>query len=586
MSTEKITIQLLKGAVNYASWAADLKLVLRYDKKWSYIEGANVSPPPKMIPDPDGREIENPMYDTWDHGCATVLYRLILNCEDEVKSHICHLQTPAEVWNTLQDMYEPRGASTQYFIAEKIFSATLSQYSSVSTYIASVQTAATEYVHAAARGHAASMTPIPSHLLVLRVLHGLPPTYCVIQTTLLASGEELTMERVKTALMQEERWLVGSSGSRDTSSALQITSRRCGQPKTPEEKARYASWLATAVCHACGKTGHIQTTCPMKTKATPETVSSPAAANLAAVTDNPIVADVMMVQAELPGGDTQMVIADAGNAKAYTAGGESCSPKCWVIDSGCSEHMDPSTENFISYSEYKEPRFVRLANRALVPALGFGTDSLDTRVGNTRRCTELQGVLHVPALANALLSVRTLNRRRLGVNFQSDQRVIIHSSGQIIGESAPDNGTLYELHLWSAPDAMANIAQRTLPTPSFDLLHKRLAHPSHGVLRQMIEKGLVKGISNAGNIPDTIHCDACVQSKMTAAPFAVGHKRADKILERVHSDLGEFEHLSIGGCKYFGLIVDDKSTFLWVQPMKHKGDFIPWFVRMDKVFHN
>jgi len=73
---------------------------------------------------------------------------------------------------------------------------------------------------------------------------------------------------------------------------------------------------------------------------------------------------------------------------------------------------------------------------------------------------------------------------------------------------------------------------------------------------------------------------------MTAAPFAIGHKRADKILERVHSDLGEFEHLSIGGCKYFGLIVDDKSTFLWVQPMKHKGDFIPWFMRMDKVFHN
>jgi len=278
------------------------------------------------------------------------------------------LQTPAEVWNTLCDMYEPRGASTQYFIAEKIFGATLSQYSSVSAYIASIQTAATEYVHAAARGHAASMTPIPSHLLVLRVLHGLPPTYRVIQTTLLASGEELTMERVKTALMQEERRLAGSTGSRDTSSALQITSRRRGQPKTPEEKARYASWLATAVCHACGKTGHIQTTCPTKTKATPDTASTPATANLAAVTDVPIVADAMMVQVESLVGDARVVIADAGNAKADTAGGETCSATRWVIDSGCSEHMDRSTENFISYSEYKEPRFVRLANRALVPA--------------------------------------------------------------------------------------------------------------------------------------------------------------------------------------------------------------------------
>ena len=114
-------------------------------------------------------------------------------------------------------MYEPCGASTQYFIAEKIFGAMLSQYSSISAYIASIQTATTEYVHAA-RGHATSMTPIPSHLLVLQVLHGLPPTYRVIQTTLLASGEELTIERVKTALTQEECHLAGSTGSCDTSS--------------------------------------------------------------------------------------------------------------------------------------------------------------------------------------------------------------------------------------------------------------------------------------------------------------------------------------------------------------------------------
>ena len=249
--------------------------------------------------------------------------------------------------------------------------------------------------------------------------------------------------------------------------------------------------------------------------------------------------------------------------------------------------MDPSIENFVSYSEYKDPRFVHLANKALIPVLGIGTVSLDTRVGDTRRRTELQGVLHVPALANALLSIRTLNRRHLTVEFQPSQRCVIRSpSRQIIAESAPGTVALYELHLWLPSDAVANIAQRTLPAPSFDLLHKRLAHASHGVLKQMITKGLVKGISDVGSIPNEIHCDACIQSKMTAAPFALGHKRADTTLGRVHSDLGEFEHLSIGGCKYFGLIVDDRSAYLWVHPMKHKGEFAPWFIGMDKIFHN
>lgn len=107
------------------------------------------------------------------------------------------------------------------------------------------------------------------------------------------------MEQVKTALMQEEHHIASSTGSCDTSSALQITSCHCGQPKTPEEKAQYAYWLAMAVCHACSKTRHIQTTCPMKMKATPKAASTPATANLATVTDIPIVADVMM-QVESP----------------------------------------------------------------------------------------------------------------------------------------------------------------------------------------------------------------------------------------------------------------------------------------------
>ena len=132
-------------------------------------------------------------------------------------------------------------------------------------------------------------------------------------------------------------------------------------------------------------------------------------ANMATVSDAQIVADAMMVQADIGLGNIP-VVWDGGSAEAYTAGGEDHRADRWVIDSGCSEHMDPSIKNFISYSEYKDPRFVRLANKALIPVLGVGTVTLDTRVGDTRRRTELQAVLHVPALANALLSVCTLNR--------------------------------------------------------------------------------------------------------------------------------------------------------------------------------
>ena len=82
-------------------------------------------------------------------------------------------------------------------------------------------------------------------------------------------------------------------------------------------------------------------------------------------------------------------------------------------------------------------------------------------------------------------------------------------------------------------------------------------------------------------------CDACLQAKMTSPPFQSGHCHASRCLDRIHSDLcGEFEHLTLGRNLYFATLIDDMSGRIWVKLMKHKSDFITWFIEMDTLFMN
>ena len=157
---------------------------------------------------------------------------------------------------------------------------------------------------------------------------------------------------------------------------------------------------------------------------------------------------------------------------------------------------------------------------------------------------------------------------------------IVNLKEVVIGESEK-GGNLYDLHIIHSTAHMP--AWLTL-----DVLHKRLGHPGLTTLQRMIQKGLVKGIDvrDIEKLPNHV-CDACIKAKMTSLPFNLGHKCATKRLEQVHSDLcGEFKHPSLGGNQYFTTLIDDMSGVMWVHSLKHKGDFVDWFMEMDATFAN
>ncbi|XP_022632488.1 uncharacterized protein LOC111240859 [Vigna radiata var. radiata] len=71
----------------------------------------------------------------------------------------------------------------------------------------------------------------------------------------------------------------------------------------------------------------------------------------------------------------------------------------WILDSGATDHMTPFSGNFDSYNKSNKEQLITVANGQGIPVCGSGNIFLDSSI-------ILKDVLHVPQLANSLISVQ------------------------------------------------------------------------------------------------------------------------------------------------------------------------------------
>ena len=137
------------------------------------------------------------------------------------------------------------------------------------------------------------------------------------------------------------------------------------------------------------------------------------------------------------------------------------------------------------------------------------------------------------------------------------------------------------------PDPAADTDAALVMPPSFDLIHKCLAHPGKDVLQQMIKRGLANRLTSIPDDSKDFDCIACIRGKMTWGPFQEGHVAAGSCLGRLHSDIcGPMDAPSLGKWCYFCVLVNDKTGYLWFHACFAKSDFTPWFIKMDLLFAN
>ena len=321
--------------------------------------------------------------------------------------------------------------------------------------------------------------------------------------------------------------------------ALAVDDRR---GRTRRKDPNDPSWLARQSCWACGRTGHIRQKCPAPQSERDEYRERKLKEKGAMVTES---SNAGAANDEVEVYSKAMIAEDS----ASIARSSDDLPKRWIIDSGCSNHFSPNKSAFVTYIPYASPKNIRLGDASLIPSLGEGTVKLTCIVNGSPVTRYIHDVQYVPAMAYALLSCKVLNQRGLSVLLKDGRCKIRHPDGTLIAQSSTEQSRLYFLHTADYPVSDPGTNDVVFAaTPSFDLVHKRLAHPGKDALQLMIQQGLAIGLEGIPDESQNFDCIPCIQGKMTHRSFQWGHEVAVTQLGHVHSDVcGPMETTSLGG---------------------------------------
>jgi transposase InsO family protein len=102
--------------------------------------------------------------------------------------------------------------------------------------------------------------------------------------------------------------------------------------------------------------------------------------------------------------------------------------------------------------------------------------------------------------------------------------------------------------------------------------NKRFGHLHFEALKRLSAKGMVRGLPNFDHMEQFY--DVCVLTKQRRPPFPQQSSfRAKERLELVHGDLcGPVTPATPGGRRYFLLLIDDLSRYMWIVVLGSKGE--------------
>jgi hypothetical protein len=195
----------------------------------------------------------------------------------------------------------------------------------------------------------------------------------------------------------------------------------------------------------------------------------------------------------------------------------------------------------------------------------------------------LNNILLAPDIVQSLLSVHRLTTNNwcsmkfdpfgLSVNDLTTKNVIVRSNS---------TGPLYTMHLLgsltpssSAVAALA-VVPHTLTVVAPTTWHRCLDHPGPDALFSLSRSSFIQCTSNKHDF-----CHACQLGKHTRLPFCSSSHRAEHAFDLMHLDLWTSPVISLSGSKYYLVILDDFTHYLWTFPLNLKSDT---FITLSNFF--
>jgi hypothetical protein len=273
--------------------------------------------------------------------------------------------------------------------------------------------------------------------------------------------------------------------------------------------------------------------------------------------------------------------ADRANSVVLAAkDGNKSDPQYFILDSGATQHMSPTSSILCDYTPFNPPRKVFLGDDNTINALGKGTMIMKSTIDGHIQYLPFFNTLHVPKLSNGLISVPILMKQGTQMDWNNPNTVQIFHKGQLsmVATLTKNNllridGTPLSLsqeatHILSKFQSdFASVASYSSSGPNqFLLWHRRLGHPSKVTLTKTVP--LVNGI-NLGSAKSMPPCESCDVANAQRAKHPTSSSKTNTAGALPHIDHGIFTTPTILGETGYLIIGDDHDHWVDLEPVKN-----------------
>ena len=208
---------------------------------------------------------------------------------------------------------------------------------------------------------------------------------------------------------------------------------------------------------------------------------------------------------------------------------------------------------------------VKFGDASAVEIKGVGSVIFAAKTGEHRLLT---GVYYIPALRNSIISLGQLDENGSRVLIEHGILRIWDRHRRLLAKVTRGANRLYVLDVQVA-QPLCLAARRDDEAWQW---HERFGHLHFEALKRLGATEMVRGLPCLDHVEQ--FCDICVMTKQRRLPFPQRTSfRAKERLELVHGDLcGPVTPATPGGRRYFLLLVDDLSRYMWVLVLGSKGE--------------
>ena len=236
----------------------------------------------------------------------------------------------------------------------------------------------------------------------------------------------------------------------------------------------------------------------------------------------------------------------------------------WCLDTGATHHMTGRRE-FFTELDSSVRGSVKFGDASGVEIKGVGSVIFTAVSGEHRLLT---GVYYIPALRNSIISLGQLDENGSRVVVEDGVMRIWDRRRRLLAKVSRSANRLYVLNVQVA-QPLCLAARRDDEAWQW---HERFGHLHFEALKRLSATEMVRGLPCLDHVEQL--CDVCVLTKQRRLPFPQRASfRAKERLELVHGDLcGPVTPATPGGRRYFLLLVDDLSRYMWVMVLGSKRE--------------